>query len=62
MPIIKISLDSETYASLSHIAVRERRHIPGQAFVLLRQSLGLPFPLEANADKPLAQATEDHTA
>jgi hypothetical protein len=62
MPTIKISLDSETYASLSSIAVRERRHIPGQTFVLLRQSLGLPFPLEANTDKPLAQATEDHTA
>ena len=62
MPTIKISLDSETYASLSNIAVRERRPIPGQAFVLLRQSLGLPFPLEMNTDKPLAPGTEKHAA
>lgn len=62
MPTIKVSLDPETYTSLSSAAVRERRPIPGQAFVLLRRSLGLPFPLEANTEKPLAQATEDHAA
>jgi hypothetical protein len=62
MPTIKISLDPETYASLSGVAVRGPRPIPGQAFVLLRRSLRLPFPLEANTEKPLAQATEDHAA
>jgi hypothetical protein len=43
MPTIKISLDPETCASLSAAAVRERRAIPGQAFVVLRGLLGLPF-------------------
>src|SRR5262245_56855429 len=47
MPTIKISLAPETYESLSAVAVRERRAISGQAFVLLRGSLGLPFPPDA---------------
>jgi hypothetical protein len=55
MPTIKISLDPETYESLSAVAVRERRAISGQAFVLLRGSLGLPFPVDPKIEQTIAQ-------
>jgi hypothetical protein len=65
MPTIKISLDPETYKSLSSAAVRERRAIPGQAFVLLRSSLGLPFPMDPKTDQamaPLHRRPQDESA
>lgn len=53
MPTIKISLDPETYSSLSDSAVRELRPIPWQALVLLRGALGLRLPMPAQ-DEPKA--------
>jgi hypothetical protein len=52
MPTIKIAVDSETYERLSASAVHELRPIPWHIIVLLRRSLGLPFPLpqESHAD------------
>ncbi|MGH8055795.1 MAG: hypothetical protein ACREOH_00960 [Candidatus Entotheonellia bacterium] len=55
MPTIKISLDPETYSSLSDSAVRELRPIPWQMVVILRRALGLPFP----AACPASQAEPD---
>jgi hypothetical protein len=55
MPTIKISLDPETCASLSAAVVRERRAIPGQAFVVLRGLLGLPFPVGPKRDPAIPQ-------
>jgi hypothetical protein len=64
MPTIKIAVDQETYAQLSASAVRELRPIPWHIIVLLRRSLGLPFPpgdqeavlpqKEAQGDEPWA--------
>lgn len=50
MPTIKISLDTETYRSLSDSAVRELRPIPWQTVVILRRALGLPFPTGADGN------------
>jgi hypothetical protein len=44
MACLKISLDRETFRRLLDSALRERRPLPWQAEVLLRQALGLPFP------------------
>jgi hypothetical protein len=44
MPTIKVTLDPETYRSLSDSAIRELRPIPWQVLVLLRGALGLSFP------------------
>jgi hypothetical protein len=55
MPTIKISLDQETYSTLSQSAGRDLRPIPWQALVLLRGALGLPFPTPAT-DEPTAPA------
>lgn len=41
---IKLELDQETTEKLVEIAMREKRPPAWQAEVLLRTSLGLPFP------------------
>lgn len=46
MPVIKIDLDNETFSRLTDLALSERRPIPWQAEILLRQSFGLPFPYD----------------
>jgi hypothetical protein len=56
MPILKISLDEETYGRLTESALRELRPNPWHVVVLLRRSLGLPFP-KGSQDEPAAQAT-----
>lgn len=63
MPTIKVSLDPETYSSLSDAAVRELRPIPWQMVVILRRALGLPFPAaclasQADTDTPKRQREE----
>ena len=44
MPIVTLDLDTDTFDRLMDFALNERRPIPWQAEVMLRQSLGLPFP------------------
>ena len=41
---LKLDLDGETFDKLVEVAFRERRAPDAQAEVILRQSLGLPFP------------------
>ena len=48
---LKIILDEETASALERRAQSERRPLDWQAEVLLRQSLGLPFPLPLDSDK-----------
>jgi len=42
--LLKVEIDSETSERLITEAVRNRRNISDQAAVILRTSLGLPFP------------------
>jgi hypothetical protein len=44
MPVLRIPLDNETFSALERRAQSERRPADWQAEVILRQSLGLPFP------------------
>jgi hypothetical protein len=44
MQTIRIAIDEETYDRLSASAVRELRPVAWHVIVLLRRSLGLPFP------------------
>jgi hypothetical protein len=62
MPTIKISLDQETYQCLSATAVHELRPVTWQAFVLLRRSLGLPFPAEPSSEWPIAPRAQEGAA
>ncbi len=41
---LKLELDKDTTTKLVECAAVERRPVPWQAEVLLRQALGLPFP------------------
>ena len=45
MPRLKLVIDDETFEALEQRAQSERRSADWQAEVILRQSLGLPFPL-----------------
>lgn len=44
MRLLKVEIDSETSERLITEAVRHRRNVSDQAAVILRTSLGLPFP------------------
>ncbi|MDA0735270.1 MAG: hypothetical protein O2909_11780 [Chloroflexi bacterium] len=44
MPRLRLDLDRETFEALAAQALAERRPVLFQAEVLLRQTLGLPFP------------------
>lgn len=44
MPIVTLDLDADTFDRLMDFALNERRPISWQAEMMLRQSLGLPFP------------------
>ena len=44
MPRLRLDLDKETFETLAEQAYSERRPVPLQAEVILRQGLGLPFP------------------
>jgi hypothetical protein len=41
---IQLELDKDTSIKLVESSVAERRPVPWQAEILLRQALGLPFP------------------
>ncbi len=61
---LKVELDRDTTTKLMEYAAAERRPVPWQAEVLLRQALGLPFPypeLGVEADWSDA-AVEEETA
>lgn len=47
MPRVRLDLDPETFDTLAVRAAAERRPVPLQAEVMLRQALGLPFPYPA---------------
>jgi hypothetical protein len=51
MPTLKLSLDHETYDALYHAVASHLRPPDWHAQAILRQALGLPFPLPAK-DKP----------
>ena len=44
MPRLRLDLDQETFEALADKAFAERRPVPYQVEVILRQALGLPFP------------------
>jgi hypothetical protein len=44
MPRLRLDLDRETFEALADQAFAERRPVPLQAEVILRQALGLKFP------------------
>ena len=44
MPRLRLDLDRETYDALASQALAQRRPVILQAEVILRQTLGLPFP------------------
>jgi hypothetical protein len=52
MAMLTLNLDGETFERLLEVALRERRPVPWQAEVLLRQALRLPFPYPAAARQP----------
>jgi hypothetical protein len=54
MPSLKLTLDNETVDALERSAQSERRPVDMQAEVLLRKSLGLPFPYpqDSTEDQP----------
>ena len=49
---LRIELDTETTEALARSAVNDRRPIPWQAEVLLRQALGLSFPAKHEGRAP----------
>jgi hypothetical protein len=51
MPRLRLDLDRETFDALADKAFSERRPVPLQAEVILRQALGLEFPYP-NGDTP----------
>jgi hypothetical protein len=44
MPRVRFDLDPETFEALAQKAEAERRPVPLQAIVIIRQALNLPFP------------------
>jgi hypothetical protein len=52
MAMLTLNLDGETFDRLLEVALQERRPVPWQAEVLLRQALRLPFPYPATAQQP----------
>jgi len=51
MPRLRLDLDKDTFETLAEQAFAERRPVPLQAEVILRQGLGLPFPYPSKSIK-----------
>ena len=63
MPRLRLDLDRETYEALASQALAQRRPVVFQAEVILRQTLGLPFPYPqttSEGDSTWPQAGESH--
>ncbi len=58
MSVLRINLDVDTFERLQSAAVAERRPLPWQAEVILRQALGLPFPYPEQPQVMVAGAIE----
>lgn len=58
MPSIKLKLDQETLDALERRAWSERRPTDWQAEVILRQSLGLPFPYPSELPESKAEEVD----
>ena len=56
MPKLHLDLDRETYEALASQALAQRRPVVFQAEVILRQTLGLPFPFPSQA--PVGESSE----
>lgn len=50
MPTIRLDLDKETFEALNARALAQRRPVPLQAEVIIRQALNLQFPFPATQD------------
>lgn len=55
MPALKIILDDAEFAALERRAEAERRPISSQASVLIREGLGLAFPIDLEGVKSQAE-------
>ncbi len=64
MPRLRLDVDTETFESLVAHATAELRPVQLQAEVLLRQALGLPFPvvLEQSPTSECDRGDENGTA
>ena len=62
MPRIKFDLDTETYDSLVSDAQSERRPVQLHAEVLIRRSLGLPFPVPVDSASTLDRDVDSVTS
>ena len=51
MPKLRLDLDRETFEGLASQALAQRRPVVLQAEVILRQTLGLPFPYPITSDR-----------
>jgi hypothetical protein len=61
MPRLRLDLDKETFEALALKASAERRPVPLQAEVVLRQALGLPFPCAPESNgKPVTHLEGPH--
>jgi hypothetical protein len=61
MPRVRLDLDKETFDALVIRAAAERRPVPLQAEVILRQALQLPFPYpDISGYKYPQSANESH--
>ena len=63
MPKLHLDLDRETYEALASEALAQRRPVVFQAEVMLRQTLGLPFPypsVSPGAESSRPRSNESH--
>ena len=59
MPRLRLDLDKETFEALAEQASAERRPVPLQAEVILRQALGLTFPYPSKSTKASTNNLEE---
>ncbi len=62
MPRLRLDLDRETYDALASQALVQRRSVVFQAEVILRQTLGLPYPSAAPDEESSAPTSKNSHA